>query len=355
MPIAMDPSTSQISQLDALNEPLQKLPISALVQEGLLEALWGAADRHYGMSPYFEYYSKRIQRLRLDGCDGFCANSHSDVASIAKTILSGASRNDIFQQVAFAAKSTSTSTDADINHGIDMCASLLVMAEIELNGSSAGLSGLTAVPWKKGLLKDALAYYFCPQKTLQADRTKLGKVFTARNLNRIAGIEIRWTTNLADHLRLVDDDQVVFIFHCASFLQLQKKLDNNPFPESFLQETLDTLALLFPSSDNETTNWLKSLTKIDPRLARCGSLRTRERRLENFNYWHDQLVILKQAFDESSPRKISQWWFDRRNGVQWYTFWIAILVFVVSIFFGIVQSIEGALQVYLSYKSAQSG
>lgn len=127
------------------------------------------------------------------------------------------------------------------------------------------------------------------------------------------------------------------------------------FSESLIQEALDTLALLFPSSDNETANWLKGLTKIDPCLGRCGSLRTSERRLENFNYWHDRLIILKQAFDESSPRNISQWWFDRRNGVQWYTFWIAILVFVVTIFFGIVQSFEGALQVYLSYKSMQSG
>ncbi|UKZ54559.1 hypothetical protein TrVGV298_008368 [Trichoderma virens] len=351
----MNPNVTQISQVEALNEPLQKFPISSSIQEGLLEALWQASDRHGSMSPYFKYYSKRIQRLRLDGCDGFCADSHADITSIAKRILSGAPRDDIFQQVAFEAKCTSESAAVDVNHGIDMCASLLVMTEIELNGSSAGLSGLTAVPWKNGSLNEALACYFCPQKTLQADRPKLGKVFTARNLSRIAGIEIRWTTNLADHLRLVDDDQVVFIFHCASFLQLQKSLDKSPFPDSFLQETLDTLALLFPSSDNETTNWLKSLTKIDPRLARCGSLRTRERRLENFNYWHDQLVILKQAFDESSPRNISQWWFDRRNGVQWYTFWIAILVFVVTIFFGIVQSIEGALQVYLSYKSIQSG
>ncbi|KAK4065976.1 uncharacterized protein Triagg1_8285 [Trichoderma aggressivum f. europaeum] len=351
----MNPNVSQLSQSEALNEPLRKFPISASVQEGLLEALWEASGRHGSMSPYFKYYSNRIQRLRLDGCDGFCADSHADIASIARRILDGASRDEIFEQVAVAEKCPSASTTADINHGIDMCASLLVMTEIELNGVSAGLSGLTAVPWKIGSLNNALATYFCPQKTLQADRPKLGKVFTARNLNRIAGIEIRWTTNLADHLRLVDDDQVVFIFHCASFLQLQKSLDNSPFPASFLQETLDTLALLFPSSDNETASWLKSIAKIDPRLLKCGSLRTRERRLENFDYWHDQLVILKQAFDESSPRNISQWWFDRRNGVQWYTFWIAILVFVVTIFFGIVQSVEGALQVYLSYKSMQSG
>lgn len=211
----------QIRELEVLKEPLQKFPISASVQEGLLEALWEASGRHTSMSPYFQYYSKRIQRLRLDGHAGFCAEYHSDIASVGKRILSGATRDEIFQEIACDAKSEHTA--ADINHGIDMCASLLVMTEIELNGSPAGLSGLTAVPWKKGSLNDSLSCYFCPQKTLQADRPKLGKVFTARNLNRIAGIEIRWTTNLADHLRLVDDDQVVFIFHCASFLQLQKR------------------------------------------------------------------------------------------------------------------------------------
>ncbi|KAH6603107.1 hypothetical protein Trco_008531 [Trichoderma cornu-damae] len=329
----MNASSAQRPELlEALNEPLQKFPISASVQERLLEALWEASDHHASMSPYFEYYSKRIQRLRLDGCDEFCAGSHSDIASISRRILSGAARDGIFQEMANG--SNAVSSASDIDHAIDMCASLLVMTEIELNGSPAGLSGLTAVPWKRGSLNDALACYFCPQKTLQADRSKLGKVFTARNLGRIGGIEIRWTTNLADHLRLVDDDQAVFVFH---------------------SETLDTLALLFPSSDGDTTNWLRGLTKVDPRLARCGSLRTRERRLENFNYWHDRLVILKQAFDESSPRNISQWWFDRRNGVQWYTFWVAILVFAVTIFFGVLQSVEGALQVYLSYKSVQSG
>ncbi|RFU76143.1 hypothetical protein TARUN_6085 [Trichoderma arundinaceum] len=212
---------SQGSELEALKEPLQKFPISGSVQEGLLEALWEASDRHSSMSPYFEYYSKRIQRMRLDGCHEFCAGSHSDIAAIARRILEGTTRDEIYQEMASAANSVSSALDT--NHAIDMCASLLVMTEIELNGSPAGLSGLTAVPWKRGSLNGALAKYFCPQRTLQADRSKLGKVFTARNLSRIAGIEIRWTTNLADHLRLVDDDQVVFIFHYASFLQLQKR------------------------------------------------------------------------------------------------------------------------------------
>lgn len=62
-------------------------------------------------------------------------------------------------------------------------------------------------------------------------------------------------------------------------------------------------------------------------------------------------MILKQAFDESGPRGLRQWWSDRRNSVQWYTFWVAVLVFAMTLFFGLVQSIEGALQVYLSWKA----
>lgn len=61
-------------------------------------------------------------------------------------------------------------------------------------------------------------------------------------------------------------------------------------------------------------------------------------------------MILKQGFDDSQPRVLSQWWYDKRNAVQFYTFWVAILVFVVTMLFGLIQSIEGALQVYLAYE-----
>jgi hypothetical protein len=78
-------------------------------------------------------------------------------------------------------------------------------------------------------------------------------------------------------------------------------------------------------------------------LLKCGSLRLDDRQFEKFHFWHDRLVILKQAFDDSRPTGLTQWWFDRRNVVQWYTFWVAVAVLFLTIFFGMVQSIEGAL------------
>lgn len=136
-------------------------------------------------------------------------------------------------------------------------------------------------------------------------------------------------------------------------------------PTGLAEETLRTLALLFPQAefsrargaDRNKTTWLKKLYEryeksncvADRRLTRCGNLNTSERQVQNFKFWRDRLVVLKQAYDEATPSTLSQWWHDRRNGVQWYTFWVAVLVLTLTIFFGLVQSIEGALQVYKAY------
>jgi len=111
--------------------------------------------------------------------------------------------------------------------------------------------------------------------------------------------------------------------------------------------------LLFPKHDWATQKWLNKqttrLNRFDGAVQSCGALRLDERQIERFRFWHDRLIMLKQAFDQSRPANISQWWFDRRNGVQWYTFWVATWVLFLTIFLGLVQSIERALQVYKAY------
>jgi hypothetical protein len=103
--------------------------------------------------------------------------------------------------------------------------------------------------------------------------------------------------------------------------------------------------------------WLSnfpSSLNIDPGAIECGHLKTDDRQIERFVYWHDRLVTLKQVFNEAQPKNLSQWWHDRRNGVQWYTFWVAILVLGLTLIFGLTQCIEGALQVYIAYKALPS-
>jgi hypothetical protein len=72
-------------------------------------------------------------------------------------------------------------------------------------------------------------------------------------------------------------------------------------------------------------------------------VRGRDQRIEHFHFWYDRLIILKQAFDESSPQTSGQLWNDRRNPVQWFTIWLAILVFFVAVFLGLAQCILSCL------------
>ena len=88
------------------------------------------------------------------------------------------------------------------------------------------------------------------------------------------------------------------------------------------------------------------MSNLDYQAVKCDRLRAIDRHIDNFAFWRDRLVVLKQVFDEAEPSTLSQWWCDRRNEVQWYTFWVAILVLVLTLVFGFVQCIEGALQVY---------
>ena len=83
------------------------------------------------------------------------------------------------------------------------------------------------------------------------------------------------------------------------------------FPATFIQETLNTLALLLPEHDrnveawyeNEQNNALKrAKLPLDPQARECGQLKVEDRDIDKFSYWHDRLVILKQAFDEAEPK-----------------------------------------------------
>ncbi|KAL7810886.1 hypothetical protein V8C26DRAFT_422661 [Trichoderma gracile] len=335
---------------------LRRPPFSASVQEEMLNVLWEASEGHESMTPYLEYHQQLARGPSVNSSDEVSAKLCCDPVSIGKAILSGVPKDDILahqQQIVSTTKYLSTA--ADIEHDIDMCARLLTMTQVHHCGSSSRLAGTTAVPWTKVSLENAFSCHFCTQKALQADQMRLSKDFTAWHLSRIAGVDIRWTANLADHLRFVDHDQAVFIFHCASFLKVHINMSNSPFPELFIQETLNTIGLLFPPHDNKTTTWLKSLTKIDPQLMRCDSIERYKLRFGDFNYWHDRLVILKQVLDESSPVTLSQRWYDRRNCLRWYTFWIAIPLVAITVFFGVVHSVEAAVQIYLTCKSGGLG
>jgi hypothetical protein len=165
--------------------------------------------------------------------------------------------------------------------------------------------GQKSLLWDHGTLKDVLEERFgLPTATpLRVVRVKLDRIFNARNLERIAGLQIVWTDNISDHLRLMVDDTRIAIFHHAFFLEHHK--DNPIFPTGFIEETLRTLSLLLPQYDKQSCKWFKTQQMkhgLDNRASASGHLTTEERQIENFSFWHDRLEILKQVFDEAEVR-----------------------------------------------------
>ena len=122
-------------------------------------------------------------------------------------------------------------------------------------------------------------------------------------------------------------------------------------PTELYNETLDSLALLFPRTSADCNSWLTDQSykrHLDPNIR---TLAAASRGVQRYNYWRQRLLTLSEAFDRSQPATIHQWWHDRRNIVQWWTFWVAFVVFVLTVFFGLLSSITGIVQAWASVKA----
>jgi hypothetical protein len=80
-----------------------------------------------------------------------------------------------------------------------------------------------ALSWTGASIQDFLKQHLEPRQVLASTSVKLQKIFNARNIQRLAGIKIEWTSDLGQHLRMIHDDERVAIFHNASFLRLHQQ------------------------------------------------------------------------------------------------------------------------------------
>ncbi|KUJ15717.1 uncharacterized protein LY89DRAFT_564138, partial [Mollisia scopiformis] len=295
---------------------------------------------------YFQYYTEQCRIAFHVHGRKISANTHQQVLDIVSSFQDGSCRKTILRNLVGNYNTGGTTESEDtFESSIDLAVRLALMLDVgELRNA---FSGRRRLIWSEGSIQDFVRDIFSENVTLSHEGIKLGTSFTARNLDRVTGFRVELTTNLADHLRLRYEDRTVSIFHHASFLKCQKK--NSLFPAEFVEETLRTLALLFAQGDRDTQKWYYKQDdpeELDPGVLRCGHLRDDYRQIEKYMFWHDRLVILKEAFDGSQPKNVSQLWNDRREGNQWYALWVAI---GITLFFGLVQSIEGLLQVYKAY------
>jgi hypothetical protein len=338
-------------------------PLSDQCRLDIVSALWPqyltstlSAKNIQEWDVYFQYYTAECRKaIESKRGEYTTVRRHEDIIAIADQLRNNDSKGEIQKALlALDTQQRNEQVKEQMAEG-SIRLGVRIFAMVDTGPPSGNRThGPAPLPWQDNNvdLQTILAKYFT---TSFADpgNTKFDEDFTAFNLQRLAGLEIRWTDNLADHLRLIENDRTLCIFHHATFLRRQR---SGIYPDGMIQETLRTLDLLFPRYDSSTEKWLSCLRSSsndailpDPALLDCDRMLSDDRRAVKFSFWRDELLTLKEKFDQPRPVSITQFWYDRRNKVQWYTFWIAVLVLCLTIFFGVIQSVEGALQVYKAY------
>ena len=131
------------------------------------------------------------------------------------------------------------------------------------------------------------------------------------------------------------------------------------FPRGFVEETLDTLILLFPDHKKKDKQWMQQYLcarlespPLDEGLLKTGYFRSKHssRDLSHYTFWRERLDMLRETVVRATPRREALKKALRNSkGDGWINSWIGVVAIGLTLFFGLVQSIEGAIQVYKAY------
>ena len=218
-----------LSTPNGTRSPLRSFRICHMTKSEIINSFWGLsvcplkiASGEVNYDSYFSYYTEQCNLALYDGERHISAKSHQDIIEIAAQIRSHVNRKDIMLWLSSKLPSPKFENEEErINGSIDLAVRLLCM--INVGELQFGFSGQGGLMWSENSLQHWIKSYFHAPRVLNKEHVKLEKIFSALNLGRIAGIEIQFTSNLANHLRLMsEDDKKVAIFHNASFLISQR-------------------------------------------------------------------------------------------------------------------------------------
>jgi hypothetical protein len=217
----------------ALNADADKDPLTLDQGRELIRKFWPClqssplSDKDLeAWQAYFQYYTAEVRSaIQSDGGVHTTVRKHRDVVAIAQDLERGLAKQAIKQQLHQLHTQGRSAADKErmAEGSINLVVRLLFMVDIGPI-SQNHIPSLTYVPWTDDTsdLGTVLSKHF--QKSKEgAGKIKFDSKFSAYNLERLAGIEILWTNNIADHLRLVEDDSKLCIFHQTTFLKSQDR------------------------------------------------------------------------------------------------------------------------------------
>lgn len=203
-------------------------PLSSETKQAILSTIFdynfdgdNNPDRCIPSDSYFSYYKMAVEETPVH----HTTDTHQGIADLVSLFKRSEATRDAVKNILRERLLDHELDDSEeiLENWITLAARLLLM--VPTGGLATGkpirISGETKLDWKDGTMRDLLNREIVPETTMK-EGIKLEKIFNARNLERVAGIKIRWTSNLADHLRMREEDTAVEIFHYASFLRLHE-------------------------------------------------------------------------------------------------------------------------------------
>lgn len=165
---------------------------------------------------FWRFYYRTCARESSDAS----VKTHETLLSLADALREGRTRAEVRAML----RSTVLNTGESINtrlmdSSLELAATLLTMMTV--GNYTYGLEDKQSIRWPDDrTVADIVQARFSPKPVMHAD-VIFEKSFHALNLKRIGGLKIIWTWNLADHLRLSDDDHKLHIFHGLTCLHWQ--------------------------------------------------------------------------------------------------------------------------------------
>jgi hypothetical protein len=158
-------------------------------------------ERHTKYSAYFQQYERQCQQCPIDQLGQL---RHSDILEASILILTETKSLSVqalkYQLSTFSAPFIQPSCPDDfVQEWIRFTARSLLLVDVSNWPDNEKLAAF---------LKNQLA-----AQPTQFDKVKLPQSFHLRNLDKIAGLKVRWTNIISEHLSLEKDDTQVAIFH----------------------------------------------------------------------------------------------------------------------------------------------
>ncbi|CZR41603.1 uncharacterized protein FPRO_11192 [Fusarium proliferatum ET1] len=373
----------------------------------IAEGLWGlqlqSTSRVDQLRAYFEHFQDQAGQLNVSMDDVFTAaeilkeSPDSTRQNLRNTIISALGhgrgiRNTTTSQIqrgnGASVPQDITTRDSEIEEII--VATLRVMLAVNINLDSRTVFLATpGLNWGESqsltsFLKETFpkhAYDDEPHTPFMVSRLR------ARYLEDHADVQLEWTHHLPDHLMLNIGSQTktLRVFDLVSLLEITYEvMKNEPWDTSvedslkrgcctpaFLYETLQTIRLLFPPQDQQwldrkidfNSRWCRwrgnDVRLVDRRISaplKCHHgetvyerpLTTRRELFERYPHWAVRLHSLYAESEDPAPVSRPGRWAQRKRSPR-HTFWLTFIALVAAALFGIVATIIGAVQVWISW------